>query len=191
MRVVFAGIVSGCVAVANGAAAQETAPGSSEPPAITTQRFDDWNYRCAQVDIGDGRTATQCEVVQVAHVKQGDEDVSLLTLAIAKSASENASEEADTGLALTALVPLNIFLPAGFGLDADGKAVADTAYRNCNQAGCWAQQQLDKATLAALQKGQVGAARMRLMNGQNVNIRFSLKGLTAALNKLKAPSVSN
>ncbi|ASY66250.1 hypothetical protein SJ05684_b52680 (plasmid) [Sinorhizobium sojae CCBAU 05684] len=183
------------MAFATAAAAQEAAaPTSSEPPAVTTQRFDDWNHRCAQVDLGEGKTAMQCEVVQVAHVKQGDEDVSLLTLAIASAAPEDSAQKktgADTGLALTALVPLNIFLPAGFGLDADGKAIVDMVYRNCNQAGCWTQQRLDKAVLTALQKGQVGAARMRLMNGQNVTIRFSLKGLTAALNKLNEPTASN
>ncbi|MDE3811269.1 invasion associated locus B family protein [Sinorhizobium meliloti] len=190
MKFALAVVVSLSLAAANSAAAQESPKSSDDrSPAVTTQRFDDWTYRCGEVAV-EGKTVSQCEVVQVARVKQGEEEVSLLTLAIAKTApgtDEKPEKESDETLLLTALVPLNIFLPAGFGLDVDGKAVADTAYRNCNQAGCWVQRRLEKAMLSALRKGKMGAARLRLMNGQNVTIRFSLKGLTAALDKLKEP----
>lgn len=89
---------------------------------------------------------------------------------------------------LTLLVPLNVVLPAGLGLSADGKNVATIPYRNCNQAGCWAQQALDAKMLEALQKANAAEARLRLMNGQNMNLRFSLKGLTKALAELRKPS---
>lgn len=195
MKFASAGVLSLSLFLANAAGAQEAPSQPADAAsAISTQRFDDWSYRCGEVALEDGKTASQCEVVQVARVKQGEEDVSLLTLAIAKTVPEaeaKGKQERDAALLLTALVPLNIFLPAGFGLDVDGKAITDTAYRNCNQAGCWVQQRLEPTTLAALQKGQTGAARLRLMNGQNVTIRFSLKGLTAALNKLKEPTASN
>jgi invasion protein IalB len=79
------------------------------------------------------------------------------------------------------LVPLNIYLPDGFLLAADSKTVVELNYRNCNDAGCWVQQKLDTKAIAALQKGADGGARVRLMNGQNVNIKFSLNGLTEAL----------
>jgi invasion protein IalB len=42
--------------------------------------------------------------------------------------------------------------------------------------------------LAALQKGSAGEARLRLMNGQNINVKFSLKGLARALSELQKPS---
>ncbi|MCY1344687.1 Invasion associated locus B (IalB) protein [compost metagenome] len=163
MKFAFASVVSLSLVLANAANAQETAkPADEASSAITTQRFDDWNYRCGQVALEQGKTASQCEVVQVARVKQGEEEVSLLTLPIAKTApnaAEGAKKDSDAALLLTALVPLNIFLPVGFGLDVDGKAVADTAYRNCNQAGCWVQQRLESTTLAALQKGQMSSTR--------------------------------
>lgn len=195
MKFASAGVLSLSLMLANAAGAQETpTPSTDATSTISTERFDDWSYRCGEIALEDGKSVSQCEVVQVARVKQGEEDVSLLTLAIAKTVPEaeaKGKKQQDAALLLTALVPLNIFLPAGFGLDVDGKAITDTSYRNCNQAGCWVQQRLEPATLAALQKGQMGAARLRLMNGQNVTIRFSLKGLTAALNKLKEPTASN
>ena len=44
--------------------------------------------------------------------------------------------------------------------------------------------------VGALQKGTSGGARLRLMNGQNINIKFSLKGLTDALIALQKPMIS-
>ncbi|WP_244491042.1 invasion associated locus B family protein [Paramesorhizobium deserti] len=151
-------------------------------------KFDDWYYRCVDVKAADGKTVPQCEVAQIAQVRQGEENVNVLTLAIAKTAPEAGKKPSPGDLLLTALVPLNVVLPAGLGLAADGKEVVTIAYRNCNQAGCWAQQKLDAKMLGQLQKGNVGEAHLRLMNGQNINLRFSLKGLTKALAELRKPS---
>ena len=172
----------------NQAAGQAVAP--SEPPApnIQTTRFDDWFLRCAELKAANDQPVQQCEVAQIAQVKQGDQNVTILTLAIAKTAPEPGKKSSANDLLLTALVPLNVVLPVGFGLVADGKPVATIAYRNCNQAGCWAQLKLDAKILAALQKSSTGEARMRLMNGQNVNLKFSLKGLSGALAALQKPS---
>jgi invasion protein IalB len=159
-----------------------------EAPAVQSTRFDDWYYRCAEVKAADGKTVPQCEVAQIAQVKQGEENVNILTLAIAKAAPEAGKKPSGNELLLTALVPLNVVLPIGLGLAADSKDVVTIPYRNCNQAGCWAQQNLDQKMLTALQKGSAGEARLRLMNGQNINLKFSLKGLTKALAELQKPT---
>ncbi len=169
--------------------AQEAAAGTvPEAPAVQSIRFDDWYYRCAEVKAADGKTVPQCEVAQIAQVKQGEENVNVLTLAIAKAAPEAGKKPSGNELLLTALVPLNVVLPIGLGLAADSKDVVTIPYRNCNQAGCWAQQKLDQKMLTALQKGSAGEARLRLMNGQNINLKFSLKGLTKALAELQKPT---
>ncbi len=172
------------------AQAQEAAAAVAKPEAPTVQstRFDDWYYRCAEVKAADGKALSQCEVAQIAQVKQGEENVNVLTLAIAKAAPEAGKKPSGNELLLTALVPLNVVLPIGLGLAADGKDVVTIPYRNCNQAGCWAQQKLDQKMLTALQKGSAGEARLRLMNGQNINLKFSLKGLTKALAELQKPT---
>jgi invasion protein IalB len=177
-------------AEAPAAAPAQTSPATVTPadqPQVKSTRFDDWYYRCVDVKAADGSTVAQCEVAQVAQVRQGDKDVSVLTLAIARTAGDSSKqgEEAEPGLLMTALVPLNVFLPDGFAIGADGKTALESAYRNCNQAGCWAQQRLDSKTVNLLKKANSGEGRMRLMNGQNVSVQFSLKGLTAALNELQ------
>ncbi|PRA81768.1 invasion-associated locus B family protein [Ochrobactrum sp. MYb29] len=176
-------LTSSCFAEAASQASNQTLTDETR-----LQRFDDWYYRCAEVKAVDGKALSQCEVAQIAQVKQGEENVNVLTLAIAKAASEAGKKPSGNKLLLTALVPLNVVLPIGLGLAADGKDVVTIPYRNCNQAGCWAQQKLDQKMLSALQKGSAGEARLRLMNGQNINLKFSLKGLTKALAELQKPT---
>lgn len=158
-----------------------------ESPNIRSTRFDDWFHRCADIKAPNGAVFSNCEVAQVSQIKQGEESVNVLTLAIAKTTPETG-KKASNNLLLTALVPLNVVLPIGLGLATEGKNVVTIPYRNCNQSGCWAQLKLDKKTLAALQKAESGEAHLRLMNGQDINLKFSLKGLSKALSELQKPS---
>lgn len=183
---------------ANVEAQQTPAPASNVPqqsaPQARVQKFDDWYYRCIDSKAVDGSAATHCEVAQIATVKQGDQDVNVLTLAIAKEANAPAPsnkkpvKQPASELVLTALVPLNMYLPAGLSIDAADKLIMQLAYRNCNQAGCWSQQKLDGKMIAALSKAADGTGHVQLMNGQKVNIKFSLKGLSAALDALQKPA---
>ncbi|NLS19402.1 invasion associated locus B family protein [Rhizobium sp. P40RR-XXII] len=181
-------------APSNTSAAQTPAPAASEQqpaPQARVQKFDDWYYRCIDGKAADGSTSTHCEVAQIATVKQGDQDVNVLTLAIAKAtdapapSNKKAAKQPANDLVLTALVPLNMYIPAGLGIDAAEKPVVQLAYRNCNQTGCWSQQKLDAKMVAALTKASDGTGHVQMMNGQKVNIKFSLKGLPAALDALQ------
>lgn len=164
-----------------------------QAPPIKSQKFDDWYYRCS------GSEGTEaCELAQIAQVAKDGENVNVLTLAIAAAPAgsqgkgekgggeKGKGEKGKPGLTLTALLPLNVFLPSGLSIKADGKPVAKLDYRNCNQAGCWAQLALDTKTATALKKGSTAEGLVRLMNGQDVNIRFSLKGLQPALDELQS-----
>nr|WP_246732595.1 invasion associated locus B family protein [Rhizobium leguminosarum] len=158
----------------------------AQPAPVKSQKFDDWYYRCT------GSAGTDaCEVAQVAQVAKDGKPVNILTLAIAASpaGSQGKGDKGKPRLMLTALLPLNVFLPSGLSIKADGKPVAKLDYRNCNQSGCWAQQALDAKTAAALKKGSTAEGLVRLMNGQDVNIRFSLKGLKPALDELQPTAV--
>lgn len=172
------------VASANSSFAQSPVPAERAPaqaaPAIKSQKFDDWYYRCT----GSG-DAEVCEVAQVAQVAKDGKPVNVLTLAISAPPAGPA-DKGKSRLVLTALLPLNVFLPSGLAIKADGKPVAKLDYRNCNQTGCWAQLVLDTKTAAALKKGSSAEGLVRLMNGQDVNIRFSLKGLKPALDQLQS-----
>ena len=182
----------------NAGAAQTPAPAANtqqQPaPQARVQKFDDWYYRCIDGKAADGSALTNCEVAQIATVKQGDQDVNVLTLAIAKATAEPAASNKKTAkqpaseLVLTALVPLNMYIPAGLSIDVADRPLVQLAYRNCNQAGCWSQQRLDGKMVSALAKATDGTGHVQMMNGQKVNIKFSLKGLSAALDALQKPA---
>jgi invasion protein IalB len=162
-------------------------PEQASEPEVRSVQFGDWFYRCTDVRTAEGSIVPNCEVAQVSQVTQHGKDVNVLTLAFARIDPDPVKKDKKQvpALLLTALVPLNIFLPSGFMIDADGNSVAEFSYRKCNEAGCWAQQKLDPTVIAALQKGTNGGARLQLMNGQYISIKFSLKGLTEALTALR------
>lgn len=151
------------------------------PAQPKVQKFDDWFYRC--VEGAGSKSVRQCEVAQIQQVKSGEQAVTVLTLAIAPTAPKKGKGKPD--LLLTAIAPLNVFLPDGLRLSAGGRDILKISYRNCNQAGCWAQQRLDQKTLAAFRKAKDAAGHFRLVNGQSVNIKFSLKGLARAIDALE------
>ncbi|MDE1996592.1 MAG: invasion associated locus B family protein [Rhizobiaceae bacterium] len=160
------------------AGSQQQAAPAQQPQQARVLQYDDWYYRCVDIKGADGSVTTSCEVAQIVNVKQGDQNVSVLTLAFAQVPGSS-------DLMLTALVPLNIFLPAGLGIGVDNKPVIAMTYRNCNQAGCWSQQKLDGKMIDALQKGTNGQGALQLMNGQKVSVQFSLKGLGNALAEMQ------
>jgi len=151
--------------------------------SVAVQKFDDWYFRCAP----SGQQSRTCEIAQVAQVMREGKSVNVLTLAIAPApeTTTKGSKKAARSLTLTTLVPLKVALQAGLSIRAEGKPVAKLAYRNCNQTGCWAEQSLEPAMLAAFSKGAIGEASLRLIDGQDINIQFSLKGLKAALSALQ------
>jgi invasion protein IalB len=155
---------------------------ADEPKArILSERSGDWFYRC--VETGENKSEKRCEVVQIAQTKQGEKSINLLTVSLSEL-SQGKSQKKKT--VLTMLTPLNVFLPAGLELTIDKQKSVTLQYRNCNNAGCWIQHLVDAKTLTALKTGDAGYAKLRLINGQNLKIKFSLKGLKDALKSLKA-----
>jgi invasion protein IalB len=171
------------------ATAQGSQAAAAQQQAKVT-KFDDWYYRCVDGKAADGKAKSSCEVAQIATVKQGDQTVNVLTLAFAKTADagQKGTKPSASGLLLTTLVPLNVNLPAGLSIDAGDRPAVQLTYRNCNQAGCWAQQEMNAKTLAALQKSTDGVGHLQLMDGRKVNIKFSLRGLSPALDALNQPA---
>lgn len=150
-------------------------------PRILSERFDDWFYRCVEAADGKEKGRMRCETVQIAQTKQGEETINLLTLSLSET-----SQNKKRNTVLTVLAPLNVYLPAGVALSVDQGKTVNLTYRNCNNAGCWLQHLVTNAFLAELKAGQTGFAKFRLINGQNLNIKFSLKGISAALKALQS-----
>jgi invasion protein IalB len=158
-------------------------PAFAAEPRVQSERFDDWYYRCITPgDVKDQAHAkAQCEVVQIAQTKQGHESVNLLTISVSE-----ALHGAKKDIVVTVLAPQNVYLPGGLGLSIGAQNKSSLHYRNCNNAGCWVQHNLDGKTLDAMKSGQEGFATIHLIDGKHLNIKFSLKGFKEALQTLQS-----
>ncbi len=163
LRRPFPWIVGVASALSLGAAAAWAQDAQSIPDV---QVFDDWRVSCPQ------NSADSCRVWQRVQVQHGDvaQDVMAVSLA-----------PADTGLALLIQVPLDVYLPADFGLRVDGANERRVRYRNCNETGCWVLIEADAPLLNQFRRGITAEAALSLIEGETVRISFSLRGFTAAL----------
>jgi len=150
------------------------------PPRL--EPFGDWMHRCADIII-EGKTVTQCELLQAQQQEQGEAMLNVLILAIAQISTQEAG--AKEGFMLTSVVPLDVFLPDGLRFFIDGRTLFQVPFRNCNPNGCWSQIVLEKEALETMKKGKEGLMRLTIMTGQELEVKFSLKGLTAGLEALK------
>lgn len=177
------GVATNPDAAAAPAAQAGTAQAGATPAKDpTVKQFTDWTYRCSNQPVNE-QFMTQCEIVQIRQLKKENNVVNVLILALTEIAPEKKGDKPN--VLLTSVVPLNIFLPEGLLFSIDGKEIARIPYRNCNQQGCWAQVVLDEKTLNVLKKGNEGLGRMRVANGQSIDVKFSLKGFSAALTELQ------
>ena len=162
-------------------AAQPQAQGQPQPqPEIAAERFDDWFYRCA----GPKGAATEhinCEVVQIAQTKNGEEVINVMTVSLSYVTQQNEKKAV-----MTILTPLNVLLPAGLGFGVDEGKTVTLAFRNCNHAGCWIQSLAPPELIESLKGGKSGLAKMQLLDGKAIDVKFSLKGLGNAIKALES-----
>jgi|GEM_PF-1289172 len=159
------------------------AQGEITAPSITA--FEDWVHRCTDITL-DGKSITQCELLQAQQNQQGEELLNVLILAFAEITEKEAQAKGE--FMLTSVVPLDVFLPDGLRFFVDGRELFQVPFRNCNPNGCWSQVVVDAPALDILKKGNAGLVRFGVMTGQELEVQFSLKGFTAGLNALKQKS---
>lgn len=123
-----------------------------------------------------------CEASQAVSVRQGDQDVEILKLAI----SSVGDEKGKPRWGLVALLPLDVLLTSDLGLGADKVTPGLHRYRNCNHLGCFAVVPLTDKLVAGLSRSQQGTAYFRLINGKVVKVVFSLAGFGDAFGKLSS-----
>jgi invasion protein IalB len=198
-RVRIAGIVAGLL-IPVAAAAQESGgadKGTSPSPALLSEPFGDWTYRCliAPRDGAQAQSAPSavlaasdaCEVAQTVVVRQGDRLIDAMQVAL----SPVKDKAGKASYLLTIKTPLSVHLAADFALET-GQTAKTAAkplilrYRNCDATGCFVLAPVDVALIGRLKQGSEAAGVFQLVNGQRVRLVFSLSGLPKALAALEA-----
>lgn len=169
-----------------GLANEETsaAPASDDNKLVYAHK--DWLVRCF-----DNTDVSTCEGVMAADIVIAGRQVPAFRMAF--SPYENG------GKLLVIFVPHEhpIYLPNGFQLYVDKKKLVTYPVTNCTDKGCFLQKIADQQLLQGFRRGSAGTLRVTLMNGQNLDVTFSLFGFSAAMRDLEktgpllAPEQSN
>jgi invasion protein IalB len=147
---------------------------SERPPAAAAgERVGDWMVRCDPP--AEGRPK-QCEMVQILSDKAGKQDLLLIRLGYPPT-------EADL-LALI-VVPLDVLLPPGLGLKVDGRDPVIVPIRHCDPNGCLAPWRPTPDDVAAMKAGRELLVLLRNREGKQLGLPVSLKGFSAAHDRLR------
>lgn len=167
-------------APARGGAPAAPAPTVAPPataiprPERTTASYGDWILRC---ELPAGSSERSCEVAQIVQDARGQ----TLAQMIARRAAANG------GILLSVQVGTNATVVEPLRLAVEGQAGLSLPFRRCLPRGCFAEAQPPEAELNALAR-RTEPARLEFADGdgQPVAIPASLRGLSSALEALRA-----
>ena len=156
------------VLLASGAALAQEAPAPNAPagrPDVKT--IGDWLVRCFPIT-----SPSPCDMFQELEDQRSRQRI--LSFSIAHVPSLNRD-----GIQIG--VPLEVAIPRGLFIVAANYTSPQLKYRYCDRNGCFVQVPLDAPAIAALSKaGNEGKVRIFAEGGKQYELRFSLKGFSAA-----------
>ncbi len=146
---------------------------------IKFRQFDKWLYRCVEQKSDDKVKKDICEILQVSQAKYKEKNVNVLTIALGHHDGASGYNR------LSILLPLNILLSKGFHIATDNsRHKFKFSFHSCSRAGCWLIENVENDFIKAFKQGNHATARFTLVNGQLVQVKFSLIGFTAAYKAL-------
>jgi invasion protein IalB len=152
------------------AAAQDagyTLPGGA---SSLQETYQDWSLACQ------GSPKAVCAVSQQQTQQNGQR---VLAVELRKGA--------DGGVSGNLVLPFGLLLDAGATLQIDdGQPRAPLGFSTCLPGGCLVPLSLDAKTVATLRAGTALKIKVQGMDKKEIALSVSLKGLAAALDRLKA-----
>ena len=149
----------------------ETAPPSSLPGGASSlqETYQDWQVACVQQNTG-----SRCIMRQQQVDQQSRQQVLAVELMV-------AAEKVDGVMVL----PFGLDLDKGVVLQVDeGEADPALRFRTCLPAGCVVQVSFDDARIAALRKATALKIKVVADGGNETPLTVSLKGFSAALDRV-------
>ncbi len=151
-------------------AAQSAA--NQDAAEMETQQFEDWTLRCRPASDTQLRNC----VIQQNVVAEGSGKPVLQVLA-----GRYGTEKV---LGAVINVPVGVRLPPGLGIQIDERALRSFPFEICDSRSCEVRAVLDADLLQDFKAGLTGHVKVQNAGGQEMNLRFSLKGFSAALQAL-------
>ena len=139
---------------------------------IETQQFEDWTLRCRPASETQPRI---CRIEQ--KVVAEDSGKPVLQVVAGRYGPEMV-------LGAVINVPVGVRLPPGLGIQVDERALRMFPFEICDSRSCEVRAVLDADLLQDFKAGMTGNVKVQNAGGQEMNVRFSLKGFSAALQAL-------
>lgn len=138
--------------------------------APTSEKIKDWELRCSELN-----GQNKCAMRQIFTAPDGKTTLGAIVIVRSPDGQQ---------LAADVTVPLGVVLPAGIGLQVDQAKPTVYPYMLCEPRGCHAQIPFDAKLVTAFKKGKL--ATFSIMDVQKKVARgtVSLRGFTAAFNRL-------
>ena len=185
-----------CLALSNGAYAQETTTEEETPSTVPSSEGDlnlgedtsmpqigqtyvreieqDWEIQCVRVENGENEP---CQMYQLLQNEAGNPvaEVSLFKLPQGGQAVAGA----------TVIVPLETALQAQLRIAVDGAQSKRYPYSLCNQVGCFARIGLTESDLNGFKRGAKAVVTIVpfVAQDQQIQLEMSLNGFTASYDK--------
>lgn len=162
--------IAALMALAMPASAQEAASTLPGGASSLQETYQDWSLACQ------GTPQTVCVITQQQMQQNGQR-----VLAIELGTSN------DGGLTGNLVLPFGLRLDAGATLQVDeGATQAPLRFSTCLPAGCLVPLEFDADQLAALRAGTALKIMVQGMDASETALSISLRGLSAAIDRLEA-----
>lgn len=145
-------------------------------PSAVQETYDDWVVHC-QTLTGDAGARTMCQMSQ--ELRQKGTDKRVLLVAFDRDAKGN-------GAKATIIAPFGILLQQGLAIEVAKSELARGGFRTCLPVGCVVDLAINGDDIRRLAEGDKATVVMGADNGQPMRVDISLKGFTAAWNRLLA-----
>jgi len=157
----------GLAATSTPLAAQSTA--DQDSAESETQQFEDWTLRCRS------EPATQLQTCHISlQAFAQDSGKQVLQFRVGRFGPEKV-------LGAVIFVPNGVRLPPGLGIQVDERATRSYPFELCDPNSCQARLRMEGDLLKDLKVGLVGHMRFQNGAGQDLVVKVSLKGFSAAL----------
>jgi invasion protein IalB len=164
-------------APANGApAADAPAAGAAPPPQpkiVKQQTFGDWIYSCIELPNNGGTSCGIAQQISIAKTKQ--------TLFLWR-----IGDDGKGGFVSTWQTPTDVFVGHGLTIEAGTPKPLVIPFQLCTTRGCQAVAGVKRDFLDTFAKAGKVTAKFVIINGREITINVSVKGLPDALAQLEA-----
>jgi invasion protein IalB len=162
-------VVAAFIVLAASATAQEAGPTLPGGASSLQEAYQDWSLACQS-------TPRACVVSQQQAQQNGQR---VMAIELQRGEADNVSGNL--------VLPFGLLLDAGVTLQIDdGQAREPLRFSTCLPAGCLVPLGFDPEAVAALRVGTVLKINVKSADQKDVALSVSLKGLSAALDRLEA-----